>query len=60
VGVVTWRTSFLVGLVELYVSVFGVKALGLTLMVVPDNGESLVISLLKALFGYWTFSTVKT
>jgi hypothetical protein len=60
VGVVTWRTSFLAGLIELRVLVFEVKTLGLTLMVVPDNDDSLVISVLKALFEYWTFSRVKT
>ena len=34
----------------------GVKALGL----VPGNGGLIVVSLLKALFGDWTFSRVKT
>ena len=44
-----WQTLFLA------ISVSGVKTLGL----VPENGGFLVVSLLKALFGDWTFSRVK-
>jgi hypothetical protein len=37
-----------------------VKNLTLTFGVVPGNGGFLVVPLLKALFGQWTFSRVKT
>jgi hypothetical protein len=53
-GGVHWPTSFL------EVSVFKVKTLRLTLVAVPSNDGFLVVSLLKALFGDWTFSRVKT
>jgi hypothetical protein len=39
---------------------FGENTIGLTLTVVLGNGGFLVVSLLKKLFGDWTFSRVKT
>ena len=47
-------------LLEFRVSVFGVKTLGITFLVVPVNGGSRVIPLLKAFDGVGTSSRVKT
>jgi hypothetical protein len=56
---VFWRVAATLQTLYLAVSVSGVKALRLPLVVVPGNGGFLVVYLLKALFRDWTFSRVK-
>ena len=55
-----YLSSILAVLLEFRVSVSGVKTLGITFLVVPVNGGSRVIPLLKAFDGVGTSSRMKT